>query len=281
VRVFGTAFSVVPRSGDHRGLKNLDIKNRLRKARHEGHFVGLIDSLAKLRYEAKNLRSYLHKGEVIAALRERRYGADPGNWVEFALQAGSGFLQPMQSKHEITRLIERVLEMQPKAVLEIGTARGGTLFLFCRSAAPDAEIVSLDLPYGRNGGGFPKWKAPIYQLFAEPDQKLILIRANSHMAESRELVEGAVSGRKFDVIMIDADHSYEGAKRDFELYSSLVSDRGIVVLHDILPNRFDPEINVHKLWEEISPNNQCEEIVADYRQGNLGIGVITGLGERS
>ena len=154
------------------------------------------------------------------------------------------------------------------------------MFLFCRSAAPDAEIVSLDLPYGRNGGGFPKWKEPIYHLFAEPGQKLTLIRANSHLAQSRELVERAVGGRKFDVIMIDADHSYEGAKRDFELYSPLVSEQGIVVLHDILPNRFDPEINVHRLWEEISANNQCEEIVADYRQGNLGIGVITGFGKQ-
>lgn len=186
----------------------------------------------------------------------------------------------MQNQHEITRLIEKLLEMQPKTVLEVGTARGGTLFLFCRSAAPDAEIVSLDLPYGRNGGGFPKWKEPIYHLFAEPGQKLTLIRANSHLAQSRELVERAVGGRKFDVIMIDADHSYEGAKRDFELYSPLVSEQGIVVLHDILPNRFDPEINVHRLWEEISANNQCEEIVADYRQGNLGIGVITGFGKQ-
>ena len=258
--------------------KRLNLKNRLRRARYEGHSVGLINSLARLKYESRNLRNYFHKRQVIAALRGKRYGSSPNSWVDFAMNAGSGFLQPMQDRHEVISLIKKLLEMQPKTILEIGTARGGTLFLFCRAAARDAEIVSVDLPYGRNGGGYPSWKVPIYQQFAEPSQKLTLIRANSHLAQSRELVELAVNGREFDVIMIDADHSYEGAKRDFELYSSLASRHGIVVLHDILPNRFDPEINVHRLWEELSAEHQCEEIVADYHQGNLGIGVIFDIG---
>jgi predicted O-methyltransferase YrrM len=258
----------------------LSIKTYLRQARHEGHFVRSISCIAQLNYRRKNLRDYLHRRDIAAALRGREYGSDPRAWVEFAMQAGSGFLRPMQNEHEITQLIEKLLTNRPKTVLEIGTARGGTLFLFCRSAAPGAQIVSLDLPYGRNGGGFPGWKVPIYRQFAEPGQTLTLIRADSHKTQSREQVERAVAGSKFDLIMIDADHSYEGAKRDFELYSPLVSERGIVVLHDILPNRFDPEINVHLLWQEISANYQCEEIVADYRQGNLGIGVISGITER-
>lgn len=258
----------------------MSIKHQLRRARHEGHFVKLISFLARLNYGGKNLRNYFHRREIAEALRGRRYGSDPRSWVDFAMQAGSGFLRPMQNEHEITQLIEKLLKIRPRTILEIGTARGGTLFLFCRSAAPDAQIVSLDLPYGRNGGGFPEWKVPIYQEFAEPGQRLTLIRADSHMTQSREQVERAVAGGKFDLIMIDADHSYKGAKRDFELYSPLVSERGIVVLHDILPNRFDPEIDVHRLWEEISVSYKCEEIVADYHQGNLGIGVVFGISDR-
>jgi predicted O-methyltransferase YrrM len=35
-----------------------------------------------------------------------------------------------------------------RAVLEIGTERGGTLFLFTRAADPEAKLVSIDLPSG-------------------------------------------------------------------------------------------------------------------------------------
>lgn len=258
----------------------MSVKHSLRQARSEGRFVTPINLLAKLWYASKSLRDHLHKNEIAAALRERSFGDTPESLVDFAMHAGKGFLRPMQNAQEIRRLIARVQELEPKTVLEIGTARGGTLFLFCQSAAKDAEIVSLDLPRGKNGGGYPRWKEPIYRLFAKSGQKLTLLRSDSHLAESRARVERATAGRKFDLIMIDADHGYEGVKRDFELYSPLVSERGIIVLHDVLPNPFDPEIDVHRFWEEISAAYQCEEIVDDYRQGCFGIGVIVGLGER-
>jgi hypothetical protein len=37
---------------------------------------------------------------------------------------------------------------------------------------------------------------------------------------------------KIDVLFIDGDHSYEGVKSDFELYSTILSDKGIIILHD-------------------------------------------------
>jgi len=37
---------------------------------------------------------------------------------------------------------------------------------------------------------------------------------------------------KIDFLFIDGDHSYEGVKKDFELYSSIVNDNGIIVIHD-------------------------------------------------
>lgn len=242
--------------------------------------VSQINLLTGLWYGAKNLRDHLYKNEVTAALRNQNFGSDPEDWVDFTMSTGKGFLRPMQNPKEIKRLIERVQELKPRTVLEVGTARGGTLFLFCQSAAEDAELVSLDLPYGRNGGGYPKWKEAVYRQFARRGQQLTLLRANSHLEDSRIRVERAIGGKKFDLIMIDADHSYEGVKRDFELYSPLVSERGLVVLHDVLPNRFDPEIDVNRFWKEVSAVYQCEEIVDDYQQGCLGIGVVMRLSEQ-
>lgn len=37
---------------------------------------------------------------------------------------------------------------------------------------------------------------------------------------------------KIDVLFIDGDHSYEGVKSDFDLYSKILSPNGIIILHD-------------------------------------------------
>jgi hypothetical protein len=37
---------------------------------------------------------------------------------------------------------------------------------------------------------------------------------------------------KIDYLHIDGDHSYEGVKKDFELYSTIMSDNGIITIHD-------------------------------------------------
>jgi hypothetical protein len=37
---------------------------------------------------------------------------------------------------------------------------------------------------------------------------------------------------KIDLLFIDGDHSYEGVKKDFDLYTKLLSDSGLVILHD-------------------------------------------------
>ena len=37
---------------------------------------------------------------------------------------------------------------------------------------------------------------------------------------------------KIDFLFIDGDHSYEGVKRDFELYTQLLTDNGVIIIHD-------------------------------------------------
>lgn len=37
---------------------------------------------------------------------------------------------------------------------------------------------------------------------------------------------------KIDFLFIDGDHSYEGVKLDFELYSTILSDKGVIMIHD-------------------------------------------------
>jgi hypothetical protein len=44
---------------------------------------------------------------------------------------------------------------------------------------------------------------------------------------------------KIDYLHIDGDHSYEGVKKDFELYSTIMSENGIITIHDIDQNYHD------------------------------------------
>jgi len=47
------------------------------------------------------------------------------------------------------------------------------------------------------------------------------------------MVRGILGSRKLDFLFIDGDHSYEGVRRDFEMYSPLVREGGIICMQCI------------------------------------------------
>jgi len=147
------------------------------------------------------------------------------------------------------------------------------LFLFSKLAADNALIISIDLPGGKFGGGYPEWKVPVYKKFTKPGQKLELLRANSHEKSTPEKIKKLLNGRKVDFLFIDADHTYEGIKTDFHLYSELVADKGVIAFHDVAPHP-NPAYGVNKFWNEIKGNYKHEEFVKDSKQSGLGIGVL-------
>jgi cephalosporin hydroxylase len=182
-------------------------------------------------------------------------------------------LRPFQIKEEILKLLELLKDMEPRVVLEIGTAEGGTLFLFTRVASSDAIIISIDLPGGMFGGGYPVWKIPLYKSFAREKQKIYLIRADSHSYKTLDKVKEILNGRNIDFLFIDGDHTYEGVKKDFEMYSPLVK-KGIIAFHDIVQHPPETGCEVSRFWNEIKYKYKYREIVKDWNQKWAGIGVL-------
>jgi predicted O-methyltransferase YrrM len=191
---------------------------------------------------------------------------------------GNGYfkkIEPRQNPFEIEELYRRVCALAPRRILEIGTARGGTLYLWTQAAGDDAIIVSVDLPGGKFGGAYPACRIPFYQSFVRANQGMHLLRCNSHAMQTYEKVQKIFGTGLVDFIFIDGDHSYDGVKRDFQLYGKLVRPGGIIGFHDILPRPEFPEIQVHKFWKEISSEYDSHEIVGPESNGRpIGVGLI-------
>ena len=190
--------------------------------------------------------------------------------------------QPIQKVPEIVRLFEIVRALQPRAVCEIGAASGGTTCLFAQASLADTTLISLDI-------AFDLARRAAIKRFARRDQSIVCLRGDSHNSDMFRAVKDLLAGRQLDFLFIDGDHSYEGVRSDFELYSPLVREGGIIAFHDIVPDfktRFGIETysdvgGVPQFWAEIkSTYASVEEIIEDPEQDGYGIGVIHWDGKR-
>jgi len=179
-----------------------------------------------------------------------------------------------QVRSEIAELGTLLQAQAPMHSLEIGTNYGGTLFLLCSLSPPGARIISVDLPGGRFGGGYPRRKIPLYRKFPRNGQRLWLVRADSHLPGTKQQVERILAGNRLDYLFIDGDHTYEGVKRDFQMYSSLVRSGGIIALHDIAKHQRNDDCQVDNFWNEVKQHYRYREIIENPDQGWAGIGVL-------
>jgi predicted O-methyltransferase YrrM len=186
------------------------------------------------------------------------------------------YVSPVQVRDEIAELTSIVASLKPKAVLEIGTANGGTLFLWSMVARSGATIVSVDLPGGPFGGGFPEWKATFYKSFGRSNRRICLVRGDSHSPTTLHKVKGILGAQKLNFLFLDGDHSYKGVKAYFDMYSPLVRKGGIVAFHDIMPHSADSGCEVSRFWNEVKHSHKQLEIVKPWNQewGPMGIGLL-------
>jgi cephalosporin hydroxylase len=156
----------------------------------------------------------------------------------------------------------------PKTILEIGTAGGGTLYLFTTVFKPDL-IISVDLPGGPFGGGYSEQRMALYESFGN----VKLIRDDSHKPETYLKVKELLAGKQLDMLFIDGDHTYDGVKEDFRMYSPFVKKEGVIVFHDI-NDQADAQCQVKNFWKELRGNHDSMEIIIDPEQLGAGIGLI-------
>jgi predicted O-methyltransferase YrrM len=183
-------------------------------------------------------------------------------------------ISPLQIESELQSLLNILQKRNIRRMIEIGTAYGGTLFLFARVLSPDSTIISLDLPEGMLGGGYKSFKSPFYMNFAEKNQHIHLLRNDSHSPLSLSEVKSILLGQKLDFLFIDGDHTYDGVKQDYQMYAPLVRKGGLIVFHDICKHPPSWGCEVDKFWNEIKTAYLHQEIIDNPHQNWAGIGVL-------
>jgi predicted O-methyltransferase YrrM len=172
-------------------------------------------------------------------------------------------VETFQNEWEIEQLVALYDRLRATRVLEIGTWHGGTLWHWMR---PGTTVVVIDDEMRM---------AHLWQEWAdEVDAELWLLYG---LSQSPEAVDKAAELGPYDFIFIDGDHRYEAVQADWDNYSPLVAEGGVVVLHDILPR---PGYGVSELWAELRAREGarwieiCHNEVQPGNEGTCGIGAI-------
>ena len=166
-----------------------------------------------------------------------------------------------QVEEEWAIFLEIANSIQPKVIVEIGAFRGGSAACFAKISK---TVVSIDEWIGRVNVDKIKQACEYHY-----------INADSHSDEAIQELKSALNGRQIDVLFIDGDHTYKGAKRDFNMYKHLVRAGGIIGLHDILESDHHKKLSCHvyKFWTELQQSNYNTQTIS-YDKDWGGIGVI-------
>lgn len=180
---------------------------------------------------------------------------------------GNYKVETSQIRSEILSLAKTVEALKPKTILEIGTARGGTLFIWSQLASDEA--ISCDI-------NDTSTQSELWRAFPPPGSncRVTLLTGNSHDANFKQQVKKHLRGEKVDFLFIDGDHTEKGVTADYTEYKELVRAGGIIAFHDIVEKQALPSNQVNHLWKRLKYEMATEEFINDPKQCGFGIGVV-------
>jgi len=168
--------------------------------------------------------------------------------------------QPIQQRpDEFAKLIQLVKDQKVTKYLEVGLRHGRTFYAVVEAMPPNSVAVGIDIQDNR----FIKTTLDVLKRKVPTT----LCRYLNGDSNNIDTAMAAKQYGPFDLVFIDADHSYEAVKRDWDNYGLMGK---IIAFHDI---DCDAEgYGAGKLWRELKANHRCEEIIGEAR--GMGIGVL-------
>lgn len=158
----------------------------------------------------------------------------------------------------------------PGTIVELGTHQGYSYFVFCQAVKQlglSTRCYAIDTWEGDEHSGFY--------------DEVIFQNVNIHNTQQysgfsqlmRSTFDDALAyftDGSIDILHIDGRHFYKDVKHDFEAWLPKLSDRAIVLLHDI--NVKERHFGVFKLWEELRCLYPHFEFIHDNGLGVLAVG---------
>ena len=117
---------------------------------------------------------------------------------------------------------------RPRTYLEIGTRFGYSMVAIARGAPGLELIVSCDLQTYEYPHSLPS------QQVAERN-----LRASGYSGEARFIADESrrlaqqLAGNRFDLILVDGDHTYEGCRSDILMCYPLLAPGGVIMVGDL------------------------------------------------
>jgi hypothetical protein len=158
---------------------------------------------------------------------------------------------------------------RPRRFVELGSHHGASFFAFCHAARRtmlETSAVAIDCWEGDTQTGF--YESTVFDGFRAVFEKYRSFARYERMFfdDAAKLFEDG----SIDLMHIDGLHTYEAVKHDYETWLPKMSDRGLIIFHDI--NVHERDFGVWQFWEQVRARHPTMEFRHSHGLGVAYVG---------
>ena len=168
--------------------------------------------------------------------------------------------------NEMIPLCGKIEAMNAACIIEIGVAYGATLRVWYEIIQSGGKVIGIDTSPLEPGPDIVygvRWNIND----VSDGKKVHYVRGHSENPETIKAVTEIVGLGKADVLFIDAGHSYEEVRNDYQNYFPFLRVGGMLVLCDA--NYDNGPAGPYKLWNEMKDTLDSPEVI----QGGCGTAI--------